>query len=100
LLGGFSEDVVDPSDNVYSISEHIGYGEAAIMEVYGTNVQAINKTNTHMDQTVVIIGAGPIGLSLLDLVNIAGAKGIIIDVFDYPLEFAEKTIGALEAIKS
>jgi L-iditol 2-dehydrogenase len=97
---GFSEYIVGPADHVYPIPDHVGYGEAAIMDVYGTSIHAINRTNTHMDQTVVIIGAGPIGLSLLDLVNIAGAKGIIIDVIDNPLKFAEKTIGAYETINS
>jgi len=97
---GFSEYIVGPADHVYKIPDHVGYGEAAIMDVYGTSIHAINRTNTHMDQTVVIIGAGPIGLSLLDLVNIAGAKGIIIDVIDHPLKFAEKTIGAYETINS
>jgi threonine dehydrogenase-like Zn-dependent dehydrogenase len=53
-----------------------------------------------MDQTVVIIGAGPIGLSLLDLVNIAGAKGIIIDILDFPLEVASKIFGAYATINS
>ena len=97
---GFGEYVVGPSDHVYLLPDHVGYAEAAIMDVYGTSVHAINRTNTHMGQTVVIIGAGPIGLSLLDLVNVAGAKGILIDILDFPLEFAEKTIGAYEVINS
>jgi 2-desacetyl-2-hydroxyethyl bacteriochlorophyllide A dehydrogenase len=97
---GFGEYVVGPSDHVYLLPDHVGYAEAAIMDVYGTSVHAINRTNTHMGQTVVIIGAGPIGLSLLDLVNVAGAKGIIIDILDFPLEFARDTIGAYEVINS
>jgi L-iditol 2-dehydrogenase len=97
---GFGEYVVGPSDHVYLLPDHVGYAEAAIMDVYGTSVHAINRTNTHMGQTVVIIGAGPIGLSLLDLVNVAGAKGIIIDILDFPLEFAKETLGAYEVINS
>jgi 2-desacetyl-2-hydroxyethyl bacteriochlorophyllide A dehydrogenase len=97
---GFSEYVVGPSDHVYLLPDDVGYAEAAIMDVYGTSVHAINRTNTHMGQTVVIIGAGPIGLSLLDLVTVAGAKGIIIDILDFPLDFAKKTIGAYEVINS
>ncbi len=97
---GFSEYIVGPADHVYPIPEHVGYGEAAIMDVYGTSVHAINRTDTHMGQTVVIYGAGPIGISLLDLVNITGANGILIDIIDNPLEFAEKTMGAYETINS
>jgi L-iditol 2-dehydrogenase len=78
----------------------VGYGEAAIMDVYGTSIHAINRTNIHMNQKVVIIGAGPIGLSLLDLVNVTGAKGILIGNIDNPLEFAENTIGVYATINS
>jgi threonine dehydrogenase-like Zn-dependent dehydrogenase len=97
---GFSEYVIGPSDKCYILPDHVGYGEAAIMDVYGTGVHAIARTNAHMNQKVVIFGAGPVGLSLLDLVNVAGAKGIITDVIDGPLEFAKKTIGAYETINS
>jgi threonine dehydrogenase-like Zn-dependent dehydrogenase len=68
---GFSEYVVGPSEKCYVLPDHVGYAEAAIMDVYGTSVHAIARTNAHMGQTVVIFGAGPVGLSLLDLVNVA-----------------------------
>ena len=97
---GFSEYVVGPSEKCHILPKHVGYAEAAIMDVYGTSVHAIARTNTHMNQKVVIFGAGPIGLSLLDLVNVAGAKAIITDVMDEPLEFAKKTMGAYATINS
>jgi L-iditol 2-dehydrogenase len=97
---GFSEYVVGPAHKCYKLPDHVGYAEAAIMDVYGTAVHAIARTNTHMGQTVVIFGAGPVGLSLLDLVNVAGAKGIITDILDGPLEFAKNTVGAFASINS
>jgi L-iditol 2-dehydrogenase len=100
LASGFAEYVAGPSEKFYPIPSHVGYGEAAIMDVYGTSVHAVSRTGLHMNQTAVIIGAGPIGLSLLDLVNVAGARGIITDVLDEPLEFAKKTIGAYMAINT
>ncbi|MCW3990536.1 MAG: alcohol dehydrogenase catalytic domain-containing protein [Candidatus Bathyarchaeota archaeon] len=96
----FCEYVAGPSSHVFPIPDHVGYGEAAIMDVYGTSVHAINRLDIHMNQKVVVIGAGPIGLSLLDLVNVAGADGIIIDIIDHPLEFAKNTIGAYATINS
>jgi len=44
------------------------------MDVYGTSVHAMNRLGIRMDQTVVIYGAGPIGLSQLDLVNVHEQK--------------------------
>ena len=100
FASAFGEYVAGPSDKVYSLPDHVGYAESAIMDVYGTSIHAVSRTGIRMDQTVVIIGAGPIGLSLLDLVNVAGAKGIITDVLDFPLEFAKKTLGAHETINT
>ena len=97
---GFSEYIVGPADKCYKIPDHVGYSEAAIMDVYGTAVHAVARTNAHMNQKVVIFGAGPIGMSLLDLINVAGAKGIIVDILDEPLEFAKNTIGAYATINS
>jgi len=100
LARAFGEYVAGPSEKVYPLPDHVGYAESAIMDVYGTSVHAVNRTEIRMDQTVVIIGAGPIGMSLLDLVNVAGAKGIITDIIDFPLEFAKKTFGAYETINT
>ena len=100
LARAFGEYVAGPSDKFYPLRDHVGYAESAIMDVYGTSVHACNRTGIRMNQTVVVIGAGPIGLSLLDLVNVAGAKGIITDVLDFPLETAEKSFGAYATINS
>jgi len=100
FASAFGEYVAGPSEKVYPLPDHVGYAESAIMDVYGTSVHAVNRTEIRMDQTVVIIGAGPIGMSLLDLVNVAGAKGIITDIIDFPLEFAKKTFGAYETINT
>ncbi|MEM2094567.1 MAG: alcohol dehydrogenase catalytic domain-containing protein [Candidatus Bathyarchaeia archaeon] len=100
LARAFSQYVVGPAEKFYPIPDNVGYAEAAIMDVYGTSVHAVNRTGLRMDQTAVIIGAGPIGLSLLDLVNIAGARGIITDIIDFPLEFARKTMNAYETINT
>jgi len=100
LARAFSEYVVGPSQKFYPIPENVSYAESAIMDVYGTSVHACNRSGVRMDQTVVIIGAGPIGLSLLDLVNIAGAKGIITDILDHPLGVAEETYDAFETINT
>jgi L-iditol 2-dehydrogenase len=100
LARAFSQYVAGPAEKFYPIPSHVGYGEAAIMDVYGTSVHAMNRLGIRMDQTVVVIGAGPIGLSLLDLVNVAGAKGIITDLIDHPLELAKKTFGAFATINT
>jgi len=99
LSRAFSEYVAGPADNFFKIPDHVPYDEAAILDVYGTSVHACNRTGVRMGQTVVIVGAGPIGLTLLELVNIAGAKAIITGIYDHQLEMAKK-LGAYKTINT
>jgi L-iditol 2-dehydrogenase len=96
----FGEYVVGPAEKCYKLPDHVGYAEAAIMDVYGTGIHAIARTNAHVGQTAVIFGAGPVGVSLLDLLNLVGVKTIITDIIDGPLDFAKNTIGAYATINS
>jgi L-iditol 2-dehydrogenase len=99
LSRAFSEYVVGPATNFYKIPDKVSYDEAAILDVYGTSVHACNRTNIRMGQTVVVIGAGPIGLTMLELANVAGTKVIITDVLDFPLKLAKK-LGAYATINT
>ncbi len=99
LSQAFSEYVVGPARNFYKIPMHVSFEEAAILDVYGTSIHACNRTNIRADETVVIIGAGPIGLSLLELANVSGAKTIVIGKYDYQLELAKK-LGAYATINT
>ena len=96
----FGEYVVGPADKCYKLPDHVGYAEAAIMDVYGTGIHAIARTNAHVGQTAVVFGAGPVGVSLLDLLTVVGVKTIITDIIDGPLEFAKNTMGAYATINS
>jgi threonine dehydrogenase-like Zn-dependent dehydrogenase len=99
LSRAFSEYVAGPAANFFKIPEKVSYEEAAILDVYGTSIHACNRTGIRMGQNVVVIGAGPIGLTMLELANVAGAKTIVTGVYDYPLEVAEK-LGAYATINT
>jgi len=99
LSRAFSEYVAGPAANFFKIPEKVSYGEAAILDVYGTSVHACNRTGIRMGQNVVVIGAGPIGLTMLELANVAGARTIVTGIYDSPLEVAEK-LGAYATINT
>ncbi len=99
LSRAFSEYVAGPAANFFRIPENVSYEEAAILDVYGTSVHACNRTGIRIGQTVVVIGAGPIGLTMLELANVAGAKAIVTGIYDYQLEMAKK-LGAYATINT
>jgi L-iditol 2-dehydrogenase len=79
--GTMTDYVVVPAAGVFKLPDTITFEEAAQVEpacVAGNAVLA--KVNLKPDDTVVIMGAGPIGLLILQFVKLCGAKAILIDL--------------------
>ncbi len=82
------------------LPDHVTYEEGAMTEPLSVALRAVNNTDVKLGDTVVVIGAGIIGLSILQAAKAAGAGRLIVtDVVDYRLDFA-KTLGADITINS
>ena len=79
--------------NTYKIPEGIDYKEAALLEPLACVVHGIEESNINAGDTVVINGAGPIGLMFVVLAKLKGAVVISVDLSDERLEYA-RTFGA------
>lgn len=91
--GGFAEYVALPGTGVYKISKDIPWGEAAMIEPFTIGAQIMKRGEITGDDTVLILGAGPIGLISLQVAKMVGAKVIITDLLDKRLAVA-KELGA------
>ncbi|MBS7632928.1 zinc-binding dehydrogenase [Candidatus Bathyarchaeota archaeon] len=95
LWGAYAEYIKVParmvSVNMQPVPQHISYEEAAITEPLACVLHGVEKAGIKMGDSVVIIGAGPIGLlHLLSVKRMGAEKTIIIDLVDERLEFAAK----------
>jgi L-iditol 2-dehydrogenase len=74
--GGCQEYLVVPHRNVYRIADSVTFEEAAIldMEVYN----AIRKCRIEKGDSVLVLGAGPIGLIACQVARILGAAHIVL----------------------
>lgn len=91
--GGFMEYFKISSKNVYKISEEIPLTQAALAEPYAIAFQCADRGRLTRDDMVLICGAGPIGLLILEVCKLVGAKVAIMDTVDSRLEVA-KSFGA------
>lgn len=95
--GGFSEYVRVPQPNVERAMLTIGdtdYEEAAFVEPVACCIHAWEKLTVHPGDSVVIVGAGPIGLIHLELAKAYHAGEIYVaDIIEKRLETAEKMGG-------
>lgn len=81
--GGFEEYVLIPeicikSGNVIKLPDHVSYAEGALIEPLSCCIRGLKNAGTGFNDTVLIVGAGPIGLMHLQLAKIVGAKDVIV----------------------
>lgn len=101
LPGGFAEYVAVPTSVLYRKPKNVSFDSAALTEpLAGSYKGMIEYSNLRLGEDVVIIGAGAMGLLLLELAVAGGAGNtIVIDVVDERLNKA-KELGATHIINS
>jgi threonine dehydrogenase-like Zn-dependent dehydrogenase len=98
--GSFGEYVIAPERAVIPLPDNITYEQGALIEPLAVGLHIVRKSKLAIGQTVAIIGAGTIGLSVLISAKMAGAQNIIIsDIVEYNLQVA-KELGATYCINS
>ena len=78
LNGGFAEYSIVPVFQAYLIPKEFSFKSAAFAEPLSCCVRGIDNAAIKLGESIVIIGAGTIGLLMLQLVKISGAGKIIL----------------------
>ena len=76
--GGFAEYVTVREKQVYKIPDNLSHETAALVETVSCCLHGIDLCNIKTGQTILIIGAGPIGLLMLQLAKMSGAGKIFV----------------------
>jgi 2-desacetyl-2-hydroxyethyl bacteriochlorophyllide A dehydrogenase len=98
--GAFAEYVKAPAANVYELPEELSYEEAALVEPLACAVQGMRRLDPQPGDKVLIVGAGTIGLVLLQLVLRCGAAtAVSVDLNSERLRVAER-LGAIHTAGS
>ena len=97
--GGYQEYVAVEQNQLHQLPKDLPWEIAATVEPYSIGAQVAHQGRLTGDDTVLICGAGPIGLIILQVAKMKGAKVAILDVVDSRLETA-KEMGADMVINS
>jgi L-iditol 2-dehydrogenase len=99
-MGAFAEYVTVPARIAYALPENMAYSHAALVEAVSVAVHAVSLTPIALEDTVMVVGAGMIGLLALQAARLAGAGRVfVVDVDDTRLELA-RYLGATETYNS
>jgi L-iditol 2-dehydrogenase len=89
--GSLCEWMLMPAHSCFPVPRAIDNEEAALLEPLGVAIHAVDFAKLHVGHSVAIIGAGSIGLLILQMARLAGADPIFItDRFPWRLKLAEK----------
>ena len=98
--GAFCEFVKIQSDFAYDIPSNISFDAAALIEPMSVCIWAAQKARIEEGTTVLIAGAGPIGVVMAQVARAFGASEVVVtDVVDHRLEFVKK-YGATRTINT
>lgn len=95
--GGMAEYLKVPVNKLHK-SDILQYEQLALVETLGIGSHAVQRANVTENDIVLVIGAGPIGLSVIQFAKINGAKIAVMDFSKQRLDFANEAIGIDESI--
>lgn len=80
--GAFARRVVNPADFTFVIPDSLSFEEAALIEPLAVGLWATERLNMKPGSSVLIIGAGPIGLLAAQAAAARGATRIVVSDID------------------
>ncbi|MEO8534844.1 MAG: zinc-binding alcohol dehydrogenase family protein [Flavobacterium sp.] len=95
--GGMAEYVTIPEQYLLH-GQGLDYDELALVEPLAIAAHGVRRANVGPNDTVLVMGAGPIGIGLIQFAKIAGAKVIVMDINEYRLNFCKESLNADETI--
>ena len=76
--GGFASSIAIDAGRVYQVDAGLSDADAAMLEPATIAVHAVRRTEIRLGDSVVVLGAGPIGLLVLQCAKAAGAGTCIL----------------------
>lgn len=98
--GGMREVIRVPACKLHK-SDVLSLDQLALVETLGIGAHAVDRAKIEAGETVLVIGAGPIGLSVLQFAQLTpGVKLIVMDVSAERLAFCQKQFKIDKAIQA
>lgn len=91
--GGMAQYITVPEQYLLH-GEGLDYDQLALVEPLAIAAHGVRRAAVNSNDTVLVMGAGPIGIGLIQFAKIAGAKVIALDINEYRLRFCKEELNA------
>jgi len=96
--GGLRPRFVLPARKLHK-SERLTLDQLALVETLGIGCHAVNRGDPKAGENVLVVGAGPIGLSVIEFVKLTGATLTVLDLNQQRLDFCKRQMGVQHTIR-
>jgi 2-desacetyl-2-hydroxyethyl bacteriochlorophyllide A dehydrogenase len=97
--GGMTEQLVLPARKLHR-ANRLTPDQCALVETLAIGCHAVNRGNPKPGENLLVIGAGPIGLSVIEFAKLSGARTIVMDMNEKRLEFCREKMGVPDTIRA
>ncbi len=91
--GGMRQFMLVPLHKLHRAND-LSFEQLALVETLAIGCHAVSRAKVQSGQNVLVVGAGPIGLSVVPFVRAAGAKVAVADLSPGRLAFCQTHMGA------
>ncbi len=95
--GGMTERLVLPARKLHPANK-LTPDQCALVETLAIGCHAVNRGHPVAGENVLVIGAGPIGLSVIEFARLSGAKTLVMDLNEQRLDFVRKKMGVPDTL--
>ncbi|WP_370174295.1 zinc-binding alcohol dehydrogenase family protein [Leeuwenhoekiella palythoae] len=95
--GAMAEYVVIPDQFLIS-GQGLNYSELALVEPLAIAAHGIRRAAVNSNDIVLVMGAGPIGLGVIQFAKLTGARVLIMDINEHRLSYCKNELGITSII--
>lgn len=95
--GGLREYVPVPADHLVA-ADGLDWDQRALVECLAIGAHAVRRADPEQGENVLVIGAGPIGLGVLQFARARGARTIALDLNPERLRFWTEQLGGSDVV--
>jgi 2-desacetyl-2-hydroxyethyl bacteriochlorophyllide A dehydrogenase len=90
--GGMRDRILVPAKQLYKC-EKLPAVQIPLVETLGVGIHAVGRAEAQAGDRAIVVGAGPIGLSVIEFLKLAGADIGVVEKIPERLEFAKRHHG-------
>ena len=95
--GGLTDRMILPARKLH-VARRLTPDQCALVETLAIGCHAVDRSCAKAGETVLVIGAGPIGLSAVEFARLSGARTVVMDISEGRLAFVRERMGVRDTL--